>query len=181
MAAAVKVVSPEVTIVHTNNLIVPRPVDAEIDAGKYTVMVLFNKSEQDFIKQCREAINQATKILWPEKAPGGMSSPLKDGDAKFAEDEAKNWYLKGKYYLNGKTTTKPKVFDAQLNEIVDPAEIVSGDRAKVSLNFKAFDKAGNRGVGVYLNGVQVLGRGPVVIGGSNAKDDFKPVLIEEVF
>ncbi len=179
MAIAVKVVTNEVIIAHPYFL-TPRPESAEIDPGKFTGMVIAKKSDKETIAKLKAAVDSAIKNQWPDKVPGGLSMPIKDGDAKFAEDEKKFAHLQGTVYLNAKTTTKPKVFDAKVEEILDSTEVSSGDRAKVSLNFKAFDKAGNKGVGVYLNAIQILGKGPVVIGGGNPKDDFAAVN-DEVF
>ena len=174
MAMPIKVVTNEAIIAHPY-ILTPRPDSAEIDPRKYTGMVIIKKSDKETITKLKAAVDASIKGLWPDKAPGGLAMPIKDGDAKFAEDEKKFAHLKGSVYLNAKTTTKPKVFDAQVQEIIDPTEVSSGDRAKVSLNFKAFDKAGNKGVGVYLNAVQILGKGPAIIGGGNAKDDFTAV------
>ena len=181
MAAPVKVVTGKAIIAHPF-LFTPRPESSEIDPGKYTAMVIVKKSDTETVAKLKAAVEAALKAQWPDKIPGGLSKPVKDGDAKFAEDEKKHHYLKGTYYLNVKTTTKPKVFDAQVQEIIDPTEITSGDYAKVSMNFKAFDKAGNKGVGVYVNAVQHLGKGPEVIGGGNAADDFEAEEVaEDVF
>jgi hypothetical protein len=179
MAAPVKVVTGKAIIAHPS-LFSPRPETSEIDPGKYTCMVIIKKSDTDTVNKLKVAVEAAIKAMWPDKAPGGLSKPVKDGDQKFAEDEKKYPYLKGCYYLNVKTTTKPKVFDAQVQEIIDPTEVSSGDYAKVSMNFKAYDKAGNKGVGVYVNAVQHLGKGPEVIGGGDARNDFEAET-EDVF
>lgn len=173
MAMPVKVVTDEAIIAHPH-IFNPRPESADIDPGKFTTMVIVKTSDKETIARLKAAVDSAIKSFWPDKVPGGLSMPIKSGDAKFAEDEKKYAHLKGTVYLNAKTTTRPKVFNAQVEEILDPTEVSSGDRAKVSLNFKAFDKAGNKGVGVYLNAVQWLGKGPTIIGGgsSNSKDDF---------
>jgi len=180
MSAPIKVVTGKCIIAHPS-LFSPRPESSEIDAGKYTCMVIIKKSDSETAEKLKKAVNDAIKAQWPDKVPSGLTKPVKDGDEKYAEDEKKYPYLKGTYYLNVKTTTRPKVFDGNVTEIIDPTEVVSGDYAKVSMNFKGFDKAGNKGVGVYLNAVQHLGRGPVVIGGGNAADDFEVEELAEVF
>lgn len=174
MAAPIKVVTGKTTIVAHPFLFTARPESSEIDAGKFTAMVIVRKSDTETVSKLKAAVDAATKAMWPDKVPSGVfSKPVKDGDAKFAEDEKKYHYLKGTYFLNVKTTTRPKVFDAQVVEMLDPAGFVSGDFAKVSLNFKAFDKAGNKGVGVYLNAVQHIGKGPEVLGGGDPSSDFE--------
>jgi hypothetical protein len=171
MAFAVKVVTGAIIIAYPN-LLVPRPEGERIDAGKFTLMGFVDKADKATITALNNAFDQAAKNQWGDKVPGGLYRPLKDGDAKYAEDETKNAHYKGKVFFNAKSPSKPKVFDAQVQEIIDPAQIVSGDRAKLSLNVKAFDMPVNKGVGIYITGVQILGRGPFVIGGTNPKDDF---------
>lgn len=180
MAAPVKVVTGKAIIAHPS-LFSPRPENSEIDAGKFTVMVVVKKSDAETTAKLKAAVEAAIKAQWPDKVPGSLMKPVKDGDQKYDEDQKKHGYLKGCWYLNAKTTTRPKVFDGQVQEILDPTEVTSGDYAKVSLNFKAYDKAGNRGVGVYLNAVQHLGKGPEVIGGGNPADDFAAEEAAEVF
>jgi hypothetical protein len=123
----------------------------------------------------------ALKAKWKDGNPGGLFMPLKDGDAKFNEDEVKYAHYKGRYYMNLKTRTPPKVVDSAVKEITDPTVITSGDHAKVSVNFRAFDVSGNKGVGAYLNAVQWLGKGPVVIGGSDPGSDFGVEEVAETF
>ena len=127
MAESVKVVTGKAFIAHPY-IFNPRPESAEIDPGKFTVMVGVPKSDTDTVKRIKDAIAEAIKRQWPEgKTPGGMSMPLKDGDAKFAEDEKKYSHMKGHYYLNAKTTTKPKVFDATVVALPGPTdEVVLG-------------------------------------------------------
>ena len=180
MAAPIKVVTGKAIIAHLN-LFQPRAESAEINAGKYTAMVIVKKSDKETVTRIKEAIQLAIKSQWPDKVPAGVNNPLKDGDAKYEENEAKNAHLKGCYFLNANTASRPKVFDHNLQELIDPADVASGDYAKVSLNLKAYDKAGNKGVGCYLNAVQWLGQGPVVIGSGDARSDFDAEELDEVF
>jgi hypothetical protein len=172
MTVAIKVVTGRVILAHPY-IFNSRPIGTKIDPGKFTAMVIVDKGDKATVSKLTTAVDEAIKSLWLDKVPAVLSTPIKDGDAKYAEDEKKYLHLKGKLYLNAKTTNKPKVFDASVNEISEPTQVTSGDYAKVSLNFKAFDKNGNKGVGVYLNAIQHLGKGVAIIGGGDAKDDFQ--------
>lgn len=74
------------------------------------------------------------------------NGPLHDGDKKSDGDPA----YAGAYYLNAKNKRKPLIVDTDKNEILDPSEIYSGIHAKCAISFYAYNKAGNRGIGVSL-------------------------------
>ena len=174
------------------NLFSPRPDDAEIDAGKYTVMVLVPKTDTETV----DAMKAAVKASLNGKSASGMRLPVKDGDSYFAEkigqagdkDKAKLEkslaYYKGHYYINVKSNTQPKVVDPMKNVIEDGTKVNSGDYGRVLISFAAYDKAGNKGVGAYMDAVQWLRQGEVI--GSTAANrvdafDVESEELDEVF
>lgn len=72
--------------------------------------------------------------------------PLHDGDLKSDGDPA----YANAWYLNAKNNRKPMIIDTDKNEILDPSEIYSGIHAKCAISFYAYNKAGNKGIGVSL-------------------------------
>ena len=76
------------------------------------------------------------------------------------------------YFLNASSNQKPGIIDADKNEIMDQSEFYSGCYGRASLNFFAFNQAGNRGIGVGLNNVQKLADGEPLAGRNRAEDDF---------
>jgi hypothetical protein len=79
---------------------------------------------------------------------------------------------KGHYVLNASSKNKPGVVDAALQPIIEPTEFYSGCYGRASLNFFAYNQAGNRGIGCGLNNLQKLADGEPLGGKSRPEDDF---------
>lgn len=92
-----------------------------------------------------------------------MKSPLRDGDVERPEDEA----YAGHYFINANSKLKPGVVDANLNEIIDPAEFYSGCYGRASITFYAYNVNGNKGIACGLQNLQKLKDGEP-LGGSRA-------------
>lgn len=78
------------------------------------------------------------------------------------------------YFLNASTKQKPGVVDAQLNPILDPTEVYSGCYGRASINFFAYNRAGNKGIGCGLNHIQKLEDGDYLGSRTKPEDDFEP-------
>lgn len=165
-----KVTTGVVRIVYPN-LAEPRPEDAEIDAGKYSVLVLIPKEETATIEAMEAAIEYAKTKKFPKIVPKTLLLPIKDGDEKFdKEGNPVEWYA-GHYYLNLKSNNQPKLIDPFKNEIEDASFIKGGDWCKVRIAFSGYDMAGNKGVGAYVDVVQFVRAGDP-LGNSDTLDDF---------
>ena len=57
------------------------------------------------------------------------------------------------YYIRLSTKFKPKILNANREEIIDPTEIYSGMYGRVSMTFFAYSGDGKRGVSACLNNV----------------------------
>lgn len=68
----------------------------------------------------------------------------------------------------------------QLNAQDHGHEVYAGRWALLTLNVRAYDRAGNKGVGLYLNNVQLLEHGDKLSGGrAAAVSEFEPVAISD--
>ncbi|ASB66975.1 hypothetical protein S101413_03558 [Bacillus velezensis] len=74
--------------------------------------------------------------------------------------------------MNASSKTKPGIVDRNLNHIIDSEELYSGCYGRVSINFYAFNTAGNKGIACGLNNIQKLEDGDYLGGRSRAEDDF---------
>lgn len=137
------------------------------DREKYGMSVIIPKSDKTTVAAVKSAIDEAKKIgassKWGGKIPGNVRSPLRDGDTDRPNDEA----YAGSYFFNcsANADRRPRLFDANVQEILDPMEVYSGCWGRVNVNFYPYDVNGNRGVGVGLNLVQKLEDGEA-LGGS---------------
>lgn len=169
-AAPTKVVTGKARLSYVN-VFEPR----ENDQGqlKYSVSVLIPKSDKATVAKIEAAIQAAIqdgKAAWGGKIPPGLKLPLRDGDTERDAPE-----YKGHWFINANSTQRPNVVDAAVNPILDQSEVYSGCYGRVSLNFFAYNKAGNRGVGAGLQNVQKLADGDPLSGRSRAEDDFTAV------
>jgi len=145
-----------------------------IDEGtepKYSVCLLIPKSDKGTltkIKAAVEAAKQAGVAKFGGKIPNNLKTPLRDGDDERPDQPE----YAGCYFLNATSKQKPGLIDRNKDEIIDSNEIYSGCYGRASLNFFAFNTAGNKGVACGLNNVQKLADGDYLGGRSRAEDDF---------
>jgi hypothetical protein len=141
---------------------------------KYSLCVLIPKSDKETANKINSAIEAAKKAgasLWGGKIPTNLKTPLRNGDEERPDQEE----YAGHYFLNATSKQKPGVVDKSLNEILDTTEVYSGCYGRVSLNFYAFNQAGNKGIGCGLQNVQKLADGESLAGRTRAEDDFDAV------
>lgn len=142
---------------------------------KYSVSVIIRKDDKKTLAAYEKALQAAyvagaDKLGKNGKVPPltSVKSPLRDGDLERAEDEA----YAGCYFIHANSKMKPQVVDANLQPIIDPLEIKSGDYGRVSINLYAFAMGVNKGIAAGLGNVQKLEDGPALGGIVAASADF---------
>ena len=144
---------------------------------KFSTSIIIPKSDTKTIDAIEKAIQAAykegeAKLKGSSKscpALEALKQPLRDGDLERGEDEA----YKDSYFLNANSTSRPGIIDKDFNEITDPEELVSGDYARVTLTFAAYNVGTARGIGCYLGNIMKLEDGEPLGGGHiSAADDF---------
>ena len=138
---------------------------------KYSVAILIDKKDKETlakINKALEAAKQAGAAMWGGKVPAILKMPLRDGDEERGDQEE----YKGCYFLNAASNQKPGVVNSNLDPILDPSEFYSGCYGKASLNFYAFNQAGNRGIAVGLNNLMKTADGVSLSGLSDPRSDF---------
>lgn len=136
------------------NLLTPR-VQNEGDEPTYSTMILIPKSDEETVEAVKSAMKAALDDgiarKWNGKRPNGLRSPLRDGDEERPDDPN----AKGMWFLNAKGPKggiEPAFLYAKNGRLVEskdadaPSIIYSGVYGRVSLNFYAYDRNGNRGV-----------------------------------
>jgi len=162
------------------NLLTPRAQDSEKpDVLTYSTAILIPKSDTDTVKAVQAAIKEALAEgvikKWAGKTPNGLRNPLRDGDADRPDDEvyAGMWFINAKGPKGGQE--KPILLDSKGNLTDSTDDIYSGVEARVQLQFFAYDKAGNRGVGASVSSVLSLGVGEPLANAvteSSARNEF---------
>lgn len=147
---------------------------AAIEEGqekKFSVALIIPKSNKDLvdkIKKAIEAAKQEGKAKWGGKIPSNLKMPLRDGDEERPDDEA----YKDSYFINANSTRRPEIVDKKVEAILDKDEFYSGCYGRASINFFAFNAAGNKGVACGLGNLQKLADGERLSGGTTAEEDF---------
>lgn len=149
----------------------PRPGMSGGEA-KYSLMLMWDKTTD--LSKVKQGIIAVATEKWGAGALEGLKSgrlrnPLRDGDKKFAEggDET----FKGKVFLNASSTQRPGIMDVD-RKPVDPNDVYSGCFFHAALRFFPYDKNGNKGVGVGLQNLLLVGKGKRIDGRKSAEADF---------
>jgi len=145
----------------------------EGDTPKYSMTVLIPKTDLTTLAKMEAAREVAILAKWPGKRPAKIDTTLHDGDApKVSNGEEYGEECKGHMVIAVNSKFKPQILDRDGNEIIDSAEVGSGDYFKVSLNAYGYDFSGKRGVSFGLGNVLFYERGESLGGKSRATDDF---------
>lgn len=178
-AAKTKVVTGKVRLSYAN-VWTPRAGPDEGSALKYSTAILIPKTDKETIEKINRAcavVKENGKATWGGKLPPQLKMPLRDGDVDRADDPV----YKGCWFLNASSNEKPGIVDRQMNEIFDKDEVYSGVFARVSLNFYAFNKNGNKGIGAGLQNIQKVADGPRLSGRTSATEDFEEIADDDDF
>ncbi len=139
---------------------------------KYSVSILISKKDKKTLDAIKKAIvaakTEGKNSRFGGKIPVNLKLPLRDGDVDKPEDPA----YAGCMFVNATSKRRPGIIDAEMNDIIDPEDVVSGDYGRVSINFYPFAVTGNKGVAAGLNNVQFLEKGEPLSGGTSAAEDF---------
>lgn len=155
--------------------------EAVADGGdkKYSVSLIIPKSNTKLVAQIKQAIEAATQAGIASKfggrRPANLKTPLRDGDLERADDDA----YAGAWFINASSKTKPGVVkrmkingENKLVEVTNEDDIYSGCYGFASVNFFAFNNAGNRGIAAGLNNVLKTRDGEYLGGRASAESDF---------
>ena len=148
---------------------------------KYSVALLIPKSNTKLVEEIKAGIKAAfqagiaSKFGGKQPAPGTWKNPLRDGDAERPDDET----YAGTYFINATSRTKPGIVkivkmngEKKLVEVTDEDEVYSGCYGVASVNFFAFNNAGNKGVAAGLNNVLKTKDGDYLGGRTSAQSEF---------
>lgn len=144
---------------------------------KYSVTLIIPKDNTEAIEQIKAAITNAYqagvgKFGGRLPAKGTWKNPLRDGDVERPEDEA----FANSYFLNASSKQKPGIVKwgpaGKLVDVIDEEEIYSGCFGYASVNFFAFNNAGNKGVACGLNNILLTDKGDYLGGRTSAASDF---------
>lgn len=143
------------------NLFEPKKIGENDKDAKYSCTVIIPKSDTRTIEAINAAIKAAAEAgaqkHFGGRVPTSVNHTFYDGDTATDDmGELKNVKYpeyKNSYFIRVSTKFKPKVLDANRQEIIDPTEVYSGMYGRVSMTFFAYSGDGRRGVSAVLNNV----------------------------
>lgn len=158
------------------NLFQPRP-DLN-GAEKYSVSLIIPKSDEKTIERYKKTIAEMLKSPDVVQTLGKNANPrlpLRDGDLERSNDSA----YENSFFLNAKSNPdhKPVVLDKDRVPIVDPSEVYSGCYGQAILNFYAYNKGGNKGIGCSITAIRKTEDGEPLSGASFNENDFDDSLL----
>lgn len=169
-----KVVTNKVRLSYVSLL---EPKAFEGQEAKYSTMLLIPKSDTETLKAMKTAIKNAYEASKNDKLKGvkfdRLKTTLRDADEEFDTEEQPE--LADMMFINVSSKTKPQVVkreDGMLVKTEDPDEVYSGVYAIASINFFAYNTAGNKGVTAGLNNILTTGKGDYLGGRASAESDF---------
>lgn len=133
----------------------------------YSVQMIFPKDTD--LSGMKAAAEAAMTKLFGEKSkwPKGYWNPFRDGDEERDAPEYQN-----AIFVLAKTKNQPGIVDPNVQPILSAEDFYSGCYARASIVFYAFDKNGNKGIGVGLNNIMKTRDGDRLDGKRSAEEDF---------
>lgn len=140
-----------ITAQHTASFSYLREPDSgrEYSDDKFKVTALVSKSDEAGLKILRDACMKAAQAEWPEGIPSNIRMPLRDGAEKSAD-------LADYFLVTFKSQKAPALVDAAGAALAHDINVFSGDVIRVAGAAGAYVAGGNKGVTLYLNGVQLI-------------------------
>lgn len=146
---------------------------------KFSCSLIIDKDDKKTLLAIHNAVEAAKengKSKWSGKIPGNLKLPLRDGDIDRPDDEA----YQHSFFINANNKERPQLVDRKVQPITDPGELYSGCYCNVTVNFYAFNQAGNRGIGASLGNVQKVRDGEPLSGRVSAAAEFEALEDDEV-
>jgi hypothetical protein len=145
--------------------------------SKYSACIMIPKSSTSIQKIVQEAIDAAKKKglesnKFSKAHLKGLRTPIRDGDVEH-EEGSRGVEFKGMLFLNASSKNAPDVVGPNPKvPIIDDSKAYSGCWGRVDVNFFPYNTAGNKGIGVGLNNIQIVKEDDRLDGRVKAEDAF---------
>lgn len=156
---------------------------------EYSLSAIFPKGAD--LTKVQAAVSAAITEKWgvdSKKWPKPLRLPFRKAEelAEIGEDQNAKRDAQGKLvlpmgheeggvWLRLKSKLQPGLIDANKEDIIDKNQFYAGCYARASVKAFAYDKAGNRGVSLWLQNIQKMGDGEPLAGRPKAQDQFEAI------
>ena len=155
---------------------------------EYNTMLLIPKEDKQTIAAINSAIELVGQAHFGNNRPPGLKITFRDGDIAggaaaggvSASVTAGSEPYGGHMFMSVSSKVKPDVRGPNMEELIDPGDIQSGDYVRVSVNCYAWGPTKNgSGISFGLGNVQFLKKGVPLDSRTSAEDDFDPIEVPE--
>lgn len=138
---------------------------------RYSMVLIFDKAAQASpeFRALQEGCQKAALEFFKNKIPANLRSCFRDGGEKSGQYDG---YKAGDIFIQPWSKNKPGVVNRQRQEVIDFTEFHAGWLARAFVRPFAYEQAGNKGVGLFLDVVQFLKPGRRLDGRMNATEAF---------
>ena len=144
--------------------------------AKDSVTLLIPKSDVTTINmiyaEIEKAKQEGIQKVFNGTMPAMLAMPIYDGDGKRLNGEDFGEECRGHMVIRASSKDQPSIVDANIQPILNPSDVYSGCYIRASINFYAYNQAGNRGVGCGLNAVQKIADGEPLTARVTAQEAF---------
>ena len=147
--------------------------------AKFSVTVLVPKTntaaKAAIDAAVQQAIEQGVSKCWNGVRPPLIAICVYDGDGQRPSDgmpfgeECKGMWV---FTASSKAANPPEVVDANVQRIINPAEVYSGMWGNINVNFFPYANGGKKGIGCGLGNVLKTRDGEPLSGQASAASDF---------
>jgi hypothetical protein len=135
------------------------------DNGKYSLTFLLPKADTATAQALKEAESYVrTRYNEGRTSKINLKSAVHDGDGERPNGGEYGEECKGHWVVNCSTTRPPKVFKASMQELD------SGDYARLKLGAYSYDRDGNKGIAMGLQGIAFTRKGEPLYSTASAAD-----------
>lgn len=150
---------------------------------KFQAALLFDESVADELKELKKIAIAEGKAEFGEHfeklvQQGSLKWPFRDG-GDINPNSGQPYYGEGITFINVSSQDKPGVVSRYAapgsnkpRVVTDPSELWPGEYVKASITIKPFNRKDSKGIGVYLNALQLWHEGDRLDNRVNAEDDF---------
>lgn len=160
------------------NLFVAKPQVAGGDP-RFSLNLILDKAAQatDAYKQLRALVADAIDDKWGQgkskDAEWIRRTKLRLPFRPCADRDYAGYDVDGGVFISPWSKNKPGIVDKDLNDIMVPGDVYSGQLVRCTVHAFSYDTQGNKGVSFNLNNVQIVKADmPRLDGRRNAKDEF---------
>lgn len=130
---------------------------------KYSVTLLIPKTDAATLNliyaEIERAKQEGVQKVFKGSMPALLALPIYDGDGKRPNGEDFGEECRGHMVLRASSKDQPSIVDANIQPILNPADVYSGCYIRASISFFAYNPGAKQGIGCGLNAVQKIADG----------------------